>query len=124
MKKTATLFPPTSTPFIFHYASPRKRNPITLSPSWTFDRKARFGISNLSVQETHLRRPVSTLELLQPPKTENQPNWYSCLQSFYDLFKKQTGPRTGRNLFNCFRKWLPGTYNQFNFQTKISTTKF
>ena len=20
-------------------------------------------------------------------------NWYSCSQSFYDLFKKQTGPR-------------------------------
>ena len=35
MKKTATLFSPTSTPIIPHYASPTKRNPITLSSSWT-----------------------------------------------------------------------------------------
>ena len=35
MKKTATLFSPTSTPFIPHFASPMKRNLITLSPSLT-----------------------------------------------------------------------------------------
>ena len=87
-------------------------------------RKARFGISNPNVQETHLHQPVSTLELLQPPKMENKPNWYSCSQSFYDLFKKQTGPRAWQNSFNSIRKWLPGTCNQFGFQTKTSTTKF
>ena len=34
-KKDCNTFLPTSTPFIPHYASPTKRNLITLSPSWT-----------------------------------------------------------------------------------------
>ena len=54
----------------------------------------------------------------------SESNWYSCSQSFYDLFKKQTGPKAWKNLFNSIGKWLPGTYNQFGFQTKIATTKF
>ena len=89
----------TPTTFTPHYSSPTKRNPITLSLPGRVGRKAQFGISNLRVQETHLQWQLSMLELLQPPKTKNQPNWYSCSQSFYNPFKKQTGPRAWQNSF-------------------------
>jgi len=79
-------------------------------------------IFNISLQETYLHWPVSTLEFLQPPQTENQFNRYFRTQGFHDLFKRRTWPRTWQNPFNPIGKWLSGKFNQVHYQTKASTT--
>jgi len=74
-------------------------------------RDSEFSTSVYSLQEAYLHWPVSTLEFLQPPQTENQFNWYSGKQGFYDLFKRQTRPRAWQNPFNPTGKWLSGKFN-------------
>ena len=79
-------------------------------------------IFNISLQEPSLHWPVSTLEFLQPPQTQNQYNWYFGTQGFHGLFKRQTWPRTWQNPFNPIGKWLSRKFNQVHYQMKTSTT--
>ena len=44
-------------------------------------------------------------------------------RAFMICFKSKLDPELGK-IHSFFRKWLPGTYNPFGFQTKTSTTKF
>ena len=67
-------------------------------------------IFNISLQQTYLHWPVSMLEFLQPPQTENQFNRYFGTQGFHDLFKRQTWPRAWQNPFNTIGKWLSGKF--------------